>query len=178
MAKKQSWIKENWGSVLLGIIIGVIIITIIHTNSTSYICSKSPEKCVCEYTTTQGIQISAKTELCDGRGGDYNFRLKTQAELDIDFCNLNPREDEKCKCIEKEDWCKVALDYVNYIPCVWVSKCIKSRPKTDWENHPEDYVAETKLILGEQIQIDCNKLIVGDSAGNTTIRTICREKTK
>ena len=28
------------------------------------------------------------------------LRLKTQSELDIDDCNSNPREDEKCKCEE------------------------------------------------------------------------------
>lgn len=32
-------------------------------------------------------------EYCDGQ-----FRKKTQSELDIDDCNSNPREDEKCKC--------------------------------------------------------------------------------
>ncbi len=124
---------------------------------------------------------------------------KTQAELDIDDCNTNPREDDLCKCeeynyIDKEaggyadeacnyfykwghadcaaeakqyvdsmNWSTNESKYISQIKYEMYCEqrkirtsgdfqrfcqitCGKSRPKTDYEKHPEDYVAEIKLI--------------------------------
>ena len=93
----------------------------LYSSSTPYICSKNPDKCVCEefkvFTTAYGYKpIFVKTEQ-EARtlqiGSAYNpppinyecmkFRKKTQAEQDADSCNSNPREDDLCKCEETKD---------------------------------------------------------------------------
>ena len=100
--KKQSWIEEEGLAVAVVMILMFVALLIVpkYLNSTSYICSKSPEKCVCE---------TPFERFCDFYGNDCSdkctsqFRLKSQAELDIDDCNSNPREDDLCKCEETKD---------------------------------------------------------------------------
>lgn len=115
-------------------------------------CRQNPDKCVCEYTTTQGIQIPAKTELCDGRGGDYNFRKKTQAELDTGDCQNFGRE-----------------------------RCIKSLPKTECKKGNPDWIEEIECdgswYRNKETKICC--LNNDDSkCSKKNIKTICREKTE
>ena len=235
--KKQSWIKENWFALLALILITIYFIIIILVTylptlseghlanlgfrSNSYICSKNPDKCVCEeYNLNEAgrSQDDSLEGLADNcyvikiiphpnnypykiicKDGCVKFRLKTHAELDIDDCNNNPREDEICKCeeyskitnytIEGEfynvaplanNWLASIKKYnennmcnsnqtvdnqmskdIVKIKCSKVGECIKSRPKTDWEKHPEDYVAETKqycrvfgIVYGKEFQKD------------------------
>lgn len=115
-SKKQSWFwRVGWLICILILLAGATIIDGTR-NSTSYICSKNPEKCLWEakekysdleiFRNEDGTTHSAK-EVC-GKNNDINIlatfcqlRLKTQAEFDIDDCNNNPREDEKCKCEEE-----------------------------------------------------------------------------
>lgn len=94
------------------------------------------------------------------------LRLKTQEELDIDDCTSNPREDENCKCeeygvteedlikhnMELEEKNKIEQECLNDIQhnrycgstlIKIIGSCFKSRPKTEFEKHPELYKCET-----------------------------------
>ena len=196
MVKKQSWIRENY---IYVIIISGLMLAFIFTenirNSTSYICSKSPEKCVCEEKLNKIIPCGYFTKPVISPEEEYKLqkehctfkqvcRLKTQAELDIDDCNGNPRDDDLCRCEEK-DWRlaglfnqvrlkerNISIDDFKYITYSYLDnfkiecrqppiqdcfvyertdKCLKSRPKTNWEKHPEDYVVEIKEIETDEI---------------------------
>ena len=190
---KQKWIRENYIYIIL---IGGLFVTMycvnIYQNSTSYICSKNSDKCVCEeYNELLVINenlIDPPTSHQEPSNICKQLRLKTQAELDIDDCNNNPREDDLCKCEEylgtdcyieavyeqefllsNGNWANLTTHFkVNgteqcYPVDVNLAKinsskfrlisankitineyCLKSRPKFDYEKHPEDYVAETK----------------------------------
>ena len=202
--KKQSWIKElikkeglAIAMVMVLMFVAFSIIYGIYHNSASYICSKSPEKCVCgeegSYTEMSAFESDLpKIEKKLGQDWDcryfkqkvkcnhcLKFRLKTQAELDIDDCNSNPREDEICKCEGYQDSERLAgifnqirlkeknisIETFKYVTYSYMNNfrvecrnppiqdcfiyeittkdafCLKSRPKTDYEKHP-DYVAE------------------------------------
>lgn len=200
MVKKQSWIRENY---IYVIIISGLMLAFIFTenirNSTSYICSKSPEKCVCEEKLNKIIPCGYFTKPVISPEEEYKLqkehctfkqvcRLKTQAELDIDDCNGNPRDDDLCRCEEK-DWRlaglfnqvrlkerNISIDDFKYITYSYLDnfkiecrqppiqdcfvyertdKCLKSRPKTNWEKHPEDYVVEIKEIINEEWINNC-----------------------
>ena len=71
-------------------------------------CKSNPDKCVCEkviYEAFVNVDLESKTaDIPDGGIKSteicLQFRKKTQAELDIDNCNSNPREDDLCTCEE------------------------------------------------------------------------------
>lgn len=99
------------------------------------------------------------------------YSNKTQAELDIDDCNSNPRDDNDCKCEEKSKifrgWVskdsQKAWEHWNYtcypsdtpaiknnetiemINC-FEEDCLKSRPKTECEKGNPDWVEGYKLF--------------------------------
>lgn len=144
-SQKQSWIKDNRNN-LLGVIGTLIIIgigLIFYFDSTSYICSKNPEKCVCEedcLTTWENCLKNKKSDTdncsdlmpkkCYYNDGYFHvvthenakcnkFRLKTQKELDVSNCTGNPRDDKDCKLIQNliphyYDHCD--FDYINELP--------------------------------------------------------------
>lgn len=116
--KKENWIDRNggWLCSLLVILMLLIFSYSSYTSSPSYICSNSPEKCICREevdcnSRALGIQYGLMS--CLWNTGDYfenndwlkegtciKSRLKTPSELAIDDCNSNPREDGTCKCEE------------------------------------------------------------------------------
>ena len=72
--------------------------------SHKYFCSQNPDKCVCEEYTSLDNKITIPPENKGGNNSEWKctkFYKKTQAELDIDDCNRNTRDDEKCMC---EEW--------------------------------------------------------------------------
>jgi len=116
--------KQNWINLLEIILISLILIfasvSFLYSQSDKYFCSKNPQSCVCklqqEIVTTDINYINhLDFELgyeCGYASDDLKtikcfkekcskFRKKTQAELDIDDCNRNTRDDEKCMC---EEW--------------------------------------------------------------------------
>ena len=178
MVKKQSWIKENWGYPVILIIVLSLVFWHFYPKSTFYICSKSPEKCVFD-DSRNGKIVSYQTDISLDQHY-VKLRLKTQSEFDINDCNSNPRDDVECKCEEIRYYDKIAnnsfekfncnevdltkqelCNHYNIILDEFFKHCLKSRPKTDWEKHPEDYVAETKqycrifgIVYGEEFQKD------------------------
>lgn len=120
-------------------------------------CEDNPEKCACTiWTIQQSIypecvkkEITKDAEFCTIESYKCSkFRKKNETELDIDDCNNNPREDEKCKCVDYNsskiiNTRQATIEEIKTIPeCnleLIYDKCIKSRPKTDWEKHPENY---------------------------------------
>ena len=80
-----------------------------ETIRTNAWCSDNPDKCVCE--TKDGYAYSQDLQPCFKKiDNNLKLRKKSQAELDIDDCQNNPREDDKCKCLEYEGDrdCKIA----------------------------------------------------------------------
>lgn len=167
--KKQSWIKFYWIELsIIGLLLLLVLGFNYYYNSTSYICSKNPNKCVCE----KEIQYAGSYDSISGETSlPYKecskFRKKTQPELDTDDCNNNPREDDLCKCEEYKqyyqsykndnDECKNLV--LSNKEIVWTCySCIKSRPKTNYEKHPEDYVAEIIYPQQEEIFYDTREL--------------------
>ena len=113
MVIKQSWIRKNWQIFSIGLLIVFALFILYYTNTTSYICSESPEKCVCEEYYCKPLTFKGSTFLSSNQTcyfqkspnkifefGCNKFRLKTQAELLEQSCQENPREDEDCKCEE------------------------------------------------------------------------------
>lgn len=160
--RKQIWLEKHHILTISLVVILIVGLAIYLKYTPKYWCKQNPDKCVCEYTTTQEIQIPAKTELCDGRGGDYKFRKKTQAELDFDDCQNNPREDDLCKCEEydediadlrdveinetKAKDMNIDLEETSLSECfefkicyIPHNICLKSRPKTEFELNPDRY---------------------------------------
>lgn len=81
-------------------IIGMLILYGLNVKfNKDFFCQQNPDECVCEYTTTQGIKVIAKYELCNYDTEDYNLRKLTPQELLTKSCNDNPREDSECKCV-------------------------------------------------------------------------------
>lgn len=190
----RSRIKEN----KLKIVIFTILLTFIwgsfiYSKSTSYICSKNPEKCGCE---------TPLERFCDFYGNDCsdkytsNFRKKTQAEINIDDCNDNPREDDLCKC---EEYSEPRYNYTSIklksgevvkssatmcsqddleesrkngyeIEFINTTSCIKSRPKTECEKGNPDWVEEK--IYEEKIKIIPNKSEIVDLPEFNSIQKI------
>lgn len=109
--ESRSWVIKEIKSIAMLILFISIIITIGYTikktyfPTTSQYCDKNPDKCVCEE-----LKYECNKELrplqCDNLGladDCSKFRLKKQAELDIDDCNNNPRENEICRCEERQE---------------------------------------------------------------------------
>ena len=123
--KKKNWIwKNRW--IYLGIIIVLSVYILIkgYYNSETQWCSRNSDKCVCEQTDYYHFNSPD----WDGVVGCDEFRKKTQAELDIDDCNSNPREDERCFCKQWDiPFCKIGGAEVKDE----VKKCSDSRPKTE-----------------------------------------------
>src|SRR3990167_9488412 len=80
-------------------------------SSDEYFCFKNPDKCVYEptqkfldFASKQQERHNTPKEYCanlfesDNKDNYCKLRKKTQAELQIDDCNNNPRDDELCKC--------------------------------------------------------------------------------
>ena len=208
-----------WAIFYLGLFFLIIILLVISNDK--HYCKNNPDKCVCEIYIDNDDGFIKTISFSEGSLDNKSyqeiekewgvkcsqFRKKTQAELDIDSCNSNPREDDLCKCEEKlnpefkgwiaeiyeENWESQGYECVPspnrnsegelMVSCYTQKKCIKSRPKTDWEIHPENYVAETecveiesKEITNEQITkcqehpttTDCY-----DYRGQSAYKTIC-----
>lgn len=105
--KKQDWLSETMHSLFIGLFFAVLFLFgyLIYSNSTNYICSHNPEKCVCEgydfkYCNSFPINNNSQCKTFEGEiiNPCIKHRLKTPSQLLIDDCNNNPREDDKCKC--------------------------------------------------------------------------------
>lgn len=222
MIKKQRWIKEESNKTLTKIFLGFVFVfgsisLIWWLNSTSYICSKNPAKCV--YEPTQKLyEDSCVTnptrensclqfddtpeEYCLSQGSNAlkmfcTPRLKTQAELDIDDCNNNPRGDINCKCVEiskhyydlrcrdfhdnlwmiiggiTENISNLYPDGKLFLGCSvgFNNECIKSHPKNPCEKGDKNYIevkGYSACLKGES-DIEC--------LNNPQLITTCREKT-
>ena len=170
---KQNWIKENY--IYLVIICSLVLLLLwgfwYDNYSTRGFCKNNPDKCVCEKTCRDyDLKGEPKPRNCPQDQGVMNnlrcskFRLKTQAELDIDDCNNNPREDDLCKCIQFkcQKWLNISGEYkwiYNFHTskkgyCAEVNsplgiisneQCSQSRPKTECEKGNENWITETKI---------------------------------
>lgn len=134
------------------------------------------------------------------------LRKKTQDELLIDDCNNNPREDISCNCEKwgepqynltgyKSPLGEVIVQNNKGVICgqesynSWKNspyqpiytnqtKCIKSRPKTDREKHPENYIGEVKEVINEEWLDNCCEDIqinVGNGRQTYKANKICFE---
>ncbi len=120
---KQNWIEEHTFSILFIITIVVILFYFFYTNTTNYLCSNNPDKCVIKNQEdltkcifTRHLELAETKEDAKNNCIEYNpklfsLRKKTQAEMDIDDCNSNPREDNRCNCIEEGDSEKIISSY-------------------------------------------------------------------
>jgi len=202
--RKDSWFSDFIATTLIVVLIVIVIWLFMnggYDDDSPRWCENNPDKCVCEenlipnkeydylYQCKGDFNIYSKNPLeCNNRDFEriIECRKKTQAELDSDDCNSNPREGDLCKCEEEykleclnkgvynfeknnisfiiqlqpnltemkyHSYCypkpKVieesgaTLKEVIYED-IWIAKqrCLKSRPKTEYEKHPEDYAAE------------------------------------
>ena len=164
-AKKNDYNKPEqkshfleWALFFIGL---VILIYFAYPSVNSY-CDKHPDKCVCERYNLKKVIGNGCIWTDDGcvkeKKDCTKFRKKTQEELDIDNCNNNPREDEKCKCNEIRYYDNIANNSLEKFNCndadltkqnlckhynlmldKYFKHCIKSRPKTEYEKKPQEY---------------------------------------
>ncbi len=109
--KSQTLRNYNWKFFIFVITIGIIIfLGLAHISSDSFFCKHNPQKCVCErwnVHTGKNRFISEKSCLAFDapcKASCNKYRIKTQveiqAEVDRRDCEENPRDDDKCRCLE------------------------------------------------------------------------------
>ena len=179
--KKQNFWNSRERAFLSALFIFIVLTFFLYNffNSDKYFCSQNPDKCVCEeykmswdfkgerytdYIPFEYLEINKK----ERRDQDVEFicskfRKKTQAELDIDDCNNNPREDELCKCEEYKNYNQTGTwqSCNEYICIKGISfyengqhkqiknmniPCLKSQPKTEFELNPEQYQCNKWMV--------------------------------
>ncbi len=147
--KKESFWKKHNGKILL-IILFLLILLLFSMLHRDFPFSKNfnPEIHVCEESCKDFMQPNEngmvelnpgdddinKIFKCFDEGDSYCFkkRDKTPQELEIDYCNNNVDDSDKCKCQKTyydflkeqdgDDWMTFVEDY-----------CIKATPKTEVE---------------------------------------------
>ena len=152
MAKTSSVLEfimiYGWAILLLLIVIGALAYfgVLRPDHYPSMYCPNNPDKCVCEKCETpftgDGIYvIKEEYPKCNG----YNtkctqFRKKTQAEIDIDDCNNNPNDNQKCTCESYKEEFRFVYNQI-----ILKEKNIKQ----------EDFDNITYIYLG--MRVDCSR---------------------
>lgn len=176
MMKKENWVKlfEVLGAGAFLFFVIVMVINV-YFNSTSYICSHNPDKCVCthekESYNKYGNSQSMFNSMFNSETIDFpnevkfysekikqhnyirwcsNFRLKNPSELLIESCNNNPREDDKCKCEKQQQVTTSSGCHYYYTPgfeCVWnITKSLCERQLNISIQEPLDNLTSICLL--------------------------------
>ena|SRR3990167_6797945 len=128
-----------------------------------YICKTNPEKCVCEesifYCKERGYQVRVldnKQECCNSNKCYYpahskcnQFRMKTETELEADYCNENPDDGTMCNIISEECYNIVRSEAGNWEVSVPIEErfCKDICSKSKRTKSCEEFFTEHNLSL-------------------------------
>ncbi len=150
-----------------------------------YYCKQNPDECVCEEWCVEGL--GCQKEIWTTSGEPFvdkeddgieckSYRRKPPQELEIDYCNENPEDKERCVCEENKKYMKVMMGIMTVRRCekdnlsdcetivdktesFYDNVCTKANPKTECGKGNPDWVEEIYLELIEEGYLKINQTI-------------------